>query len=191
MNAFQQFIKNNEPTYKETDLWRYHNDQIQIKVNDEYKPFDIHTYKHVFEPIISWFREWQKMADLETQVLIVTSEDYDKYYTKFPTLNTPDTRAKVVILPQYNTPSNTIIAESYWHKTVKGEPIMRIHSHHILKAYQSQTDFDSLNSGILEVVFGTLDKDTVEVAYWLTRHSDIKVKEHVFYTTLEQPINEN
>lgn len=180
MNIFQEFIKNKTPTYKEVDFWSYENDTIHFHGS----PLNIHMYDNIFKPIALWFREWQKMANLETQVLVVTKEDYNNYYKQFPLLPTDDDRLRVVILPQYNTPSNTIIDDSYWHKTIKGEPIMRIHSHHILNAYQSQTDFNSLNSGILEVVFGKVDTDTIEIAYWLTRHSDITTKEHVFYTTL-------
>lgn len=193
MNIFQEFIKNKTPTYKENLLWRLENDVIEIKdpefadchAESEYQPFDIHQFDRIFKPIALYFREWQKMANLEAQVLIVSNDDYNKHYNKFPTLNVKDNNIRVVVLPQYNTPANTIVADDYWHKTVKGDPIMRIHSHHILNAYQSKTDFESLNSGTLEVVFGRVDTDTIEVAYWLSRHSDITAKERVFYTTLE------
>ncbi len=91
---------------------------------------------------------------------------------------------KIIILPQINTSTNTIIDDAYWYKTVRGQPIMRIHSHHKWLAYQSKTDFESLNSGTLEVVLGNIDQDVITIAYWLTRHSDESVKSYTFSTTL-------
>ena len=87
-----------------------------------------------------------------------------------------------MILPQYNTSANTIVDDTYWYQTVKSVPIMRIHSHHILDAYQSKTDYDGLNSGTLEVVFGHVNTDVIDVAYWLTQFSDPAVKGSVFKT---------
>ena len=44
---------------------------------------------------------------------------------------------------------------------------MRIHTHHVLPAYQSTTDWSSLNSGSLEVVVGKIYDRIPELAFWL------------------------
>ena len=77
---------------------------------------------------------------------------------------------KVLVLPQQNTWGNTIISESFWQKEIVGAgltPLMRIHSHHVLDAYQSNTDWSTLNSGTLEVVIGKVFQDVPQIAYWL------------------------
>lgn len=183
LNAFKAFIQTIPETHSETTRWELR-DGI---VFEKGEMFDPENYMDDFLVVLRYFKEWQKFADLEAQVLLVTTEDYDKHYTHFPTLANPKStqNLKIVVLPQINTTSNTIIEDGYWYKTVKGQPIMRIHSHHRWNAYQSQTDFNYLNSGTLEVVFGQIEQDEPKLAYWLSRHSDIHAKENVFYSTIK------
>lgn len=178
MNMFTEFIQSIPPTHSENSRWELRDGSIY----ENGELFNIENYRTELTAIRNYFKEWANMAQLEVQVLLVTNEDYELYYKQFAVLPS-GTDNKIVLLPQYNTYSNTIIDDTYWFKTVKGEPIMRIHSHHVLPAYQSRTDFDGLNSGTLEMVLGTVTKPETEVAYWLTRHADIHAKEYV-HTTL-------
>ena len=177
MNPFQEFVQAIPETHKESKKWSL----TSLGMFDNGQPIDFDEYLPMFRVVAKYFREWQKMANLEAQVLIVTNDDYEKHYMQFPILPY-DGDLKIVILPQYNTSTNTIVDDTYWYQTVKGVPIMRIHSHHILDAYQSKTDYDGLNSGTLEVVFGHVNTDVIDVAYWLTQFSDPAVKGSVFKT---------
>lgn len=180
MNTFQNFIQSIPEHHRETRCWSFHDNQIW-----KYDiPLDIHEFDNMFKIVARYFKEWQLFADLEAQVLVVSNHDYEHYYTQFPTLMSDSEHYKIVVLPQINTSTNTIIEDTYWYKTVRGQPIMRIHSHHKWSAYQSQTDFENLNSGTLEVVLGNIDQDVITIAYWLTRHSDESVKSYTFSTTL-------
>ena len=84
------------------------------------------------------------------------------------------------VLPQYNTPANTVLSEKLWQSLIIGNgitPVVRIHSHHILKAYQSSTDYSSLNSNTLEMVMGEILKEGYHLACWLDKHgTDTKCK---------------
>ena len=177
VNPFQEFVQAIPETHKESKKWSL----TSLGMFDNGHPIDFDEYLPMFRVIAKYFREWQKMANLEAQVLIVTNDDYVQHYGQFPILPY-DGDLKIVILPQYNTSANTIVDDTYWYQTVKSVPIMRIHSHHILDAYQSKTDYDGLNSGTLEVVFGHVDTDVIDVAYWLTQFSDPAVKGSVFKT---------
>ena len=180
MNPFQAFVESIPKTNRETTCWSFYDGQIW-----KYDiPLDIHEFDNIFKVVARYFREWQLFADLEAQVLVVSNLDYGNYYTHFPVLPCDSEHYKMIILPQINTSTNTIIDDAYWYKTVKGQPVMRIHSHHKWAAYQSQTDFTTLNSGTLEVVLGNIDQDVITIAYWLTRYSDESVKSHTFSTTL-------
>lgn len=177
MNPFQQYIQSIPQTHNESKRWKLTKNGI---LEDD-QPIDFSKYQNIFKVVAGYFKEWQKMANLEAQVLIVTTDDYEQYYKAFPTLPSNED-LQIVVLPQQNTWSNTIIEDAYWHRTVKNPPIMRIHSHHILDAYQSQTDYEGLNSGTLEVVFGHVNTDIIDVAYWLTQFSDPTAKESVYKT---------
>lgn len=174
--ALTKYLQTQKPKHKETQRWQLTPEGIY----EQGKPFHLANYQPELQATLLYFKEWDKMADLEAQVLVVTPEDYEAYYTVFPTLHVPNTSNKVVVLPQINTPTNSHIADAYWHQRVKGEPIMRIHSHHCFSAYQSSTDYQSLNSGTLEVVMGQIYQLTVDIAYWLTRYSDWSAKKQVY-----------
>lgn len=179
MQDLADYFRSLPQTHKETKRWSIKDGIIY----DSGEPLDLARFKRELKVISLYFREWQKFGNLEAQVLVVTKEDYEKYYTQFAILPV-ESNLRLIILPQFNTPANTIIQEEYWHKTIKGEPVMRVHSHHVLNAYQSSTDYESLNSGTLEVVLGKVHEDVNEVAYWLTRHSDISAKNYVHQTKL-------
>lgn len=179
MQNLADYFRSLPQTHKETKRWSIKEGIIY----DNGEILDISNFDKELRAISLYFREWQKFGNLEAQVLVVTKEDYEKYYTQFAILPV-ESDLRLIILPQFNTPVNTIVQEEYWHKTIKGEPVMRVHSHHVLNAYQSSTDYESLNSGTLEVVLGKVHEEVNEVAYWLTRHSDISAKNYVHQTKL-------
>ena len=179
MNKFAELIKNTPVTHKETKRWSI----VDGIIYDGDKVLNLDIFHKELVAFSKYFREWQRCANMEAQALVVTNEDYEKYYSHFAIIPI-ESEYKIVILPQYNTPTNTIVDENYWHKAVKGQIVMRVHSHHILHAYQSGTDYNSLNSGTLEVVLGKVHEDINEVAYWLTRHSDETAKDFVYNTFL-------
>lgn len=182
MNALENWVKQRPEKHRENERWSLMNGRIY----EENQLFDVMRYKSAFRVVLDYFKEWQRLADSEAQVLLVTREDYEQYYRVFPIIPyEQDEELVIVVLPQINTPSNTIISDEYWYQTAKGQPVMRIHSHHVYPAYQSATDFASLNSGTLEVVFGHINQPIPQCCYWLTRHSDVECKEKVFYTSPE------
>lgn len=182
MTTFQQFVNSLPVETNENPHWSLEQDVI---LNNKGQPLIISDYKDLLVVIKNYFSEWAKMGGLEAQVLVLTKEDYDTYpYGNFPTLMSPNDDYRLVVLPQINTPSNTIIDDNYWFKTVKGNPVMRVHSHHYLPAYQSQTDYNSLNSGTLEVVIGNVLDEQPTIAYWLTRFNDENAKNSVYKTLL-------
>ena len=179
MQDLAEYFRSLPQTHKETKRWSIKEGVIY----DDDKILDLSDFDKELKAISLYFREWQKFGNLEAQVLVVTKDDYEKYYTQFAILPV-ESDLRLIVLPQFNTPANTIVQDEYWHKTIKGEPVMRVHSHHVLNAYQSSTDYESLNSGTLEVVLGKVHEDVNEVAYWLTRHSDISAKNYVHQTKL-------
>lgn len=79
----------------------------------------------------------------------------------------------VFVLPQQNTLVNSSISEAFWQEMIIGNtitPVARIHSHHILEAYQSSTDYSTLNSNTLEIVMGRIEDGLFQVAFWLDEH---------------------
>ena len=181
MDLFKSFVESIPLKHKETQRWSLMDNQIIDNVKQ--KPFNHMDYLTLFETVLEYFQEWNKFGNLESQVLIVTKEDYEMYYKVFPIIPN-NSEFIIVVLPQINTMANTIVDENYWHTTVKGEPVMHIHSHHILDAYQSATDYASLNSGTLEVVLGRVDSHHPMIAYWLSRHSNPHSKDITFRASL-------
>lgn len=181
VDLFKSFVESIPLKHKETQRWSFIENQIIDNV--KHAPFNHVDYLTLFETVLDYFQEWNKFGNLESQVLIVTKDDYEKYYTVFPIIPN-NSEFIIVVLPQINTMANTIVDENYWHTTVKGEPVMRIHSHHVLDAYQSATDYASLNSGTLEVVLGRVDTHQPMIAYWLSRHSNPNSKDITFRASL-------
>lgn len=158
-------------TFKENPYWGVKEGVLWDKTNN--CPFDIKQFQSLYEIIIDYFRLNFDSFKSESQVLIVTKDEYAKFKNKsIPELVMPfESQFKILILPQVNTWGNTSVSETYWQNEIVNAgitPFARIHSHHVLHAYQSLTDWSSLNSGTLEIVFGDIYNDNMhEIAYWL------------------------
>lgn len=99
---------------------------------------------------------------------------------------------KVFVLPQDNTGGNSCISEKCWQKVLVNQdiyPLARIHSHHILDAYQSATDYSTLNSNTLELVMGHIFENELHVGFWLDVYGT-STKENVWVAT-ESKMAEN
>lgn len=158
-------------TFKENPYWGVKEGVLWDKTNN--CPFDIKQFQSLYEIIIDYFRLNFDSFKSESQVLIVTKDEYAKFKNKsIPELVMPfESQFKILILPQVNTWGNTSVSETYWQNEIVNAgitPFARIHSHHVLHAYQSLTDWSSLNSGTLEIVFGDIYNNNMhEIAYWL------------------------
>lgn len=171
-------------TYKENPYWGMKDGVLWDKTND--CPFDIKQFQPLYEIIIDYFRLNFASFESESQVLIVTKDEYAKFKNKsIPELVIPfESQFKILVLPQVNTWGNTSVSETYWQNEIVNAgitPFARIHSHHVLHAYQSLTDWSSLNSGTLEIVFGDIYNDVHEIAYWLDVRGT-NIKDNVYIT---------
>ena len=160
--------------YRENPWYTYTNDTII--------GFELETYIDLLDLVRDYFKKYYDIFKSEAQVLVVSKEDSYKlqHIPRLPT-NLP---YEILVLPQENTWSNTSVSEQQWQIDIVGQditPLMRIHSHHILNAYQSQTDYDSLNSGSLEIVLGDIYNDNYQIAYWLDERGKT-TKENVWKT---------
>lgn len=133
-----------------------------------------------FIPAVAlFFKKVYQRDQTEAQVVVVDKKDQDKLLPKTSYVEVAG--YLVVILPQSNTLTNSMVSEEVWQKNIVDQgivPVVRIHSHHIFDAYQSKTDFSSLNSGSLEIVLGNL-LDHPQAAYWLDEKGK-DTKKHVF-----------
>lgn len=137
-----------------------------------------------FIPAVAlFFKKVYQRDQTEAQVVVVGKQDQNKL---LPKTNYVEVAGYLlVILPQSNTLTNSRVAEEVWQKNIVDQgiiPVARIHSHHIFDAYQSKTDFSSLNSGSLEIVLGNL-LDHPQAAYWLDEKGK-DTKQHVFTESL-------
>lgn len=126
-----------------------------------------------------YFKSIYQAYGSEAQVVIVP-KDHPTTLPEMP--SDKPLPYKVVIPTQQNTAVITMANEQEWHQnfTPPHFPIARVHSHHMMAPYQSQTDYDSLNSGSLEIVLGYLwDEGSMHLAYWLTQHGDESCKQYV------------
>lgn len=155
------------PVYAQNPFWTF--DEV-IKHRESNANFNISEYKDLFDTVVAYFKTVYDSFKTEAQVLILTKDDFAKLERfNLPTISNP-TDLVITVLPQENTWGNTSISEEFWQCHILGNgitPVMRIHSHHILQAYQSTTDWSSLNSGTLEVVLGKIYDDDYKIAYWL------------------------
>lgn len=129
-----------------------------------------------------YFRNVFQSYKSEAQVLCVYPTDQKKLTASgIPELICPDKEqwtlgeipVHVMVLPQYNTAATSQIDEAFWQHTIIDNqiiPVARIHSHHILEAYQSSTDYRTLNSNSLEIVMGRIDDSLLQAAFWLDQH---------------------
>ena len=156
------------PEFADNPHWDMHDGAIVHRGTQEC--MDLTVLKEILTPIQSYFKAVFEGFNSEAQVLVVTPEDYEVLKPLHMPEILVNSSYKVLVLPQQNTWGNTIISESFWQKEIVGAgltPLMRIHSHHVLDAYQSNTDWSTLNSGTLEVVIGKVFQDVPQIAYWL------------------------
>lgn len=171
---FQKILRNrikNEPIPK-NDHWFMKDGNIMDSNNEVFTPYS--DYWGIIKTVKSYFKQTYSDLQTEAQVLIFTETDYQKLkYLVLPELNLPTQYKGVfrcVLPPQINTPSLTSIPEKWWYENITKNniyPFMRIHSHHVLPAYQSKTDYYNLNSGTLEIVLGKIYDEIPEIEYWL------------------------
>lgn len=141
--------------------------------------------------IRNYFQMVYESFGTEAQVLCVTKEDGRKLdnlgIPSIPSIWTlQDYMVRIFVLPQMNTPSNSIVSDSFWQQYIIGSaiiPIARVHSHHILDAYQSGTDYSTLNSNTLEIVLGHIRENPFQAAVWLDEHGK-ETKSFVFRSTV-------
>lgn len=135
------------------------------------------------KPILAYIRQYFRNVyhsfHTEAQVLCVAKEDAEKLTAMgVPRLSTKEWAlceipVVIFVLPQQNTAVNSTISEWFWQEAIVSKgimPVARIHSHHILEAYQSSTDYSTLNSNSLEMVMGRIEDDLMQVAFWLDKH---------------------
>lgn len=178
--AMAQKLAKQVAIYKENPYWESHNGEIWSKKGN--KPFDMSDFTSMTElmnVIKGYFKLNYDSFKSEAQVLLVTNDEYAKFTNKnIPELHVSNSPFHVLVLPQVNTWGNTSVSEEFWQKEIVSAgitPYARIHSHHVLHAYQSRTDWSTLNSGTLEIVFGDIYNDIHEIAYWLdVRGTDTK-----------------
>lgn len=178
-------IREKPVKYAENPFWDYINEEIIDKRTQ--KALDMSTYFGIFDTIRLYFKNVYTSFNTEAQVLIVDESAYKTLYDqeqRIPYINVGN-NLYALVLPQENTWANTSISETYWQSRIVDNqitPLMRIHSHHILDAYQSATDWSSLNSGTLEVVIGDVLNEDYKLAYWLDQRGKT-TKNHYFKRT--------
>ena len=160
--ALKALIASKPVIYKENPLYSYDD------VNDKILGVDITQEFELFDVIKEYFKQASDPFISQAQLPAVTKEDSQKlpHIPRLPTGLNLD----ILVLPQVNSWGNTSVSEDQWQNDIVGQdivPLMRVHSHHILNAYQSSTDYNSLNSGTLEVVLGDIYSDNYQIAYWL------------------------
>lgn len=154
--------------------------------------FDVKSWLLTLTVVREYFRRVFESFGTESQVLLVSQDDAEKLrQVCLPEITTEDglhfsgIRVAIFVLPQINTPVNSSVSEKCWQQYIVGNniiPVARIHSHHILDAYQSTTDYSTLNSGSLEMVLGHITGDEFYVAYWLDEKGK-PTKENVYLAT--------
>lgn len=179
-------IADQEVKAPKNPYWAMENGQIIDESMGGY-PIMIQQYKPLLDVVAHYFKHVHAAMGTEAQVIVFDSDTLlklDMYGmprlelpTRFPNLH-------VFVLPQDNSWGGTTISEAWWQKNIASKgisPVMRIHSHHTMEAYQSHTDWSTLNSNTLEVVIGRIQNDTPAIGYWLDILGTDN-KETVFYT---------
>ena len=180
-NKLQQMIRAMPTIKRENQYWSFENNKICYK--ETHKTLSLSDFQELLTTAQDYFRFIFDSEKSETQVLIVTNDMYDKYeFPKTIALHSYDPNYQILVPPQKNSLTNTIVDESWWYNNFTKRnitPFMRIHSHHILDAYQSKTDYNFLNSNTLEVVIGQIYDDLPPIAYWLDQTGK-STKKNVF-----------
>lgn len=161
-------------------FWQFDQEQGRICHADgqELKMADLHFLKAV----LNYFRLIYRLYQTEAQVVIFKAADKNKLDPALPRLDLKDPELVGIIPPQVNSLVNSQIAESLWQKEFAAKgllPYARVHSHHCFNAYQSKTDFASLQSGSLEIVLGQIQNQG-EFCYWLADRTDPTIRQKTF-----------
>ena len=193
------YFRNMPSKRRENPHWRFDTEKESIVRRDSNEDVSarIINSKEALCEIRNYFRNVYESFKTESQVLLVTVEDGKKLeQIGLPRLGGVKSFAgievDVFVLPQVNTFSNSIISESFWQKYIVEQgivPVARVHSHHVLDAYQSSTDYATLNSNSLELVMGHINDDGFSVAYWLDEHGT-DTKANVFWLSVSNGGNE-
>lgn len=161
---------------RQNPYWVYDSDADVIRSKETDLPFSLEQVEDVLYGVREYFRTVYLSFGTEAQVLLVHRADAFRLLSNgIPALDSGWTNfahypVRILILPQWNTPGNSVISEAFYQRTIREKqivPIARIHSHHRLDAYQSATDYNTLNSGTLEMVLGHIMEKSYEAAYWL------------------------
>lgn len=164
---------------KKNPYWEFDPEEEVVRTRSYRQKVTLQDSKALLTTVRKYFRWIYRSYGTEAQVLCVTEEDGQKLAEQdFPVLKEKDLSlmgipVTVIVLPQKNTPINSILSESLWQEAIVGNqiiPVARIHSHHVLDAYQSATDYSTLNSNTLEIVMGEIGIERFQIAYWLDEH---------------------
>lgn len=179
-----QKIANQEVTVPKNPYWHMKDGYI-MNTRTEI-PFNIPSVEPILKVVTQYFRHIYDALQSEAQVLVLTDEDAKKIdlygMPVIPSLASPFLH--IVVLPQDNSWGGTTVSEAWWQRNIASKgisPFMRIHSHHTMEAYQSHTDWSTLNSNTLEIVIGRIQHETPSFGYWLDVLGTDN-KEIVYYT---------
>lgn len=167
------FLNGRTKPGKENPFWRWNEESgitrpsgSPLVIQDEDLP--------LVKQVQRYFRNMYDCERSEAQVLLIAYEDLPNFQEHFcfPTLGIyafQGSPVSIQVPPQRNTPTNSMVSERFFQKlrTLEITPVARIHSHHVLDAYQSSTDYATLNSGTLEMVFGHIERDYPDMVGWL------------------------
>ncbi|MBE5923237.1 MAG: hypothetical protein E7271_02045 [Lachnospiraceae bacterium] len=167
-----------------------YDDDYGIKYSNG-KMFAIEDSLQTLVVVREYFKRVFESFGTEAQILLVSRNNGDDKklqdiiipeIAKSMDLFFADVPVAIFVLPQVNTNVTSSVSEKFWQQYIIGNdivPVARIHSHYVLDAYQSATDYSTLNSGSLEMVLGHINDEMIHVAYWLDEKGK-DTKENVF-----------
>lgn len=171
----REFFRSMPAKRKENPYWVY--DEADGVIRDKAKGWVMNRnfILEVMHIVHKFFLRVYESFHTEAQVIVVRQEDK----AQFTEIGIPCLAdnlmfgtylCAVMVLPQQNAGGLSRISEAFWQEYIVSRgivPLARIHSHHVLNAYQSATDYASLNSGTLEMVLGRIDKPEPDLCFWL------------------------
>lgn len=185
------YFRNMPKKEKKNPYWQFDEATEQIvAVGEPSKPVLLEHSRNLFLAVQSYFRMVFESFQTEAQVLCIHEDDtYFLAANRVPQIPgrffLNGIPISIFVLPQNNTMGNSVISETFWQKYIVGNditPVARIHSHHVLDAYQSATDYSTLNSNTLEIVMGHINEPYLQIAFWLDEHGK-DTKSYVFQQT--------